>query len=171
MPPSTTVLLLGASGLLGRAVHKALQEDPDAVQVIGTGHARAATMGLEPLDVTDAAALRACLEKTHPSVVINCVAERRPDQVEKEETCAAQLNVGLAQALAAEAAARGFHLIHFSTDYVFDGSSPPYAPAAAPNPLNAYGRQKREAEEAIRKVGMYVYACLLFLGPYLFDTC
>lgn len=134
-------------------MHKALlQEDSASIRVIGTGHARAASTGLAPLDVTDAEALRACLDRTRPAVVVNCVAERRPDRVEREEGRARRLNVDLARALAEASATQGFHLVHVSTDYVFDGRSPPYAPDAAPHPLNAYGRHKLESEEAIRNV-------------------
>lgn len=108
---------------------------------------------MEPLDVTNAADVGARLQGMGPGdVVINCVAERRPDRVDKDEARARVLNVDLLTRLAEAAAAHGFHLIHVSTDYVFDGSSPPYAPDAAPNPLNAYGRQKLEAEEVLRKV-------------------
>lgn len=59
---SCCCLILGASGMLGRAVHQALQSE-QTLRVVGTGHARAAALGLEPLDVTDPAALRACLER------------------------------------------------------------------------------------------------------------
>lgn len=85
-------------------------------------------------------------------MVVNCVAERRPDRVEQDEPHARRLNVDLVARLAEEAAHMGFRLVHISTDYVFDGSSPPYGPDAAPRPLNAYGRHKLEAEEAIRQV-------------------
>ncbi len=152
------VLVLGASGMLGRAVFKALKQQQEqdaggACEVVGTGHARAAALGLEPLDVTDAAALRACLARVRPAVCVNCIAERRPDRVEQDEAQARRLNVELVERLAEQAAAgSGFHLVHISTDYVFDGSAPPYTPDAVPNPLNAYGRHKLAAEEALRKV-------------------
>jgi dTDP-4-dehydrorhamnose reductase len=152
-----TVLVLGASGMLGRAIHKALQgSSPDQFAVVGTGHTRAAALGLKPLDVTDAAALRACLAEARPALVISCVAERRPDRVELDEAHARRLNVELVERLAEDATQQGFHLVHISTDYVFDGTSPPYAPGATPNPLNAYGRHKLAAEEVLRKVGRVV---------------
>lgn len=161
-PP--VVLVLGASGMLGRAVHKVLQQESAGgitYRVVGTGHSRAADLGLESLDVTDAAALSSFLEGLAPAVVVNCVAERRPDRVERDEAHARRLNVELVERLAAFAATQGF-LVHISTDYVFDGTTPPYAPDDAPNPLNAYGRHKLEAEEAIRKVGGSCPICLLF---------
>ena len=156
-PSAPVVLVLGASGMLGRAVHKALMQQqgdhPPTYRIVGTGNARAAALGLEAVDVTDAGALSAYLARTRPALLVNCVAERRPDRVEQDEAHARRLNVGLVEALAEAAAQQGFHLIHISTDYVFDGTAPPYAPDAAPHPLNAYGRHKLEAEEAIRKVG------------------
>ena len=159
------VLVLGASGMLGRAVHKVLQQESAsgvAYRVVGTGHSRAADLGLRPLDVTDTAALSSFLEGLAPAVVVNCVAERRPDRVERDEAYARRLNVELVERLAAFTATQGCHLVNISTDYVFDGTAPPYAPDDAPNPLNAYGRHKLEAEEAIRKVGGSCLICLLF---------
>lgn len=172
--PPPAVLVLGASGMLGRAVFKALtQLGHDKCRVVGTGHSRAVELGLEAVDVTDAAALSACLSRHRPRVVINCVAERRPDRVEQDEAHARRLNVELVERLAAAAAAaageQGFHLVHISTDYVFDGSAPPYAVDAAPNPLNAYGRHKLEAEEAVRKVRasiMLRYDIVAFNQPF-----
>jgi S-adenosylmethionine synthetase len=83
-------------------------------------------------------------------VVINCVAERRPDVVDKSPDRAAELNVGVVGTLAAVAKDLGFWLVHISTDYVFDGTRPPYQPDDPPNPLNEYGRTKLAAEVLLR---------------------
>jgi len=146
-PP--VVLVLGASGLLGRAVqHTLLESLPHGVVVAGTGHSRA--RGLIPCDVTDETTLREFLAAQAPRVVVNCVAERRPDVVEKEDAKAHVLNVRLVEILAEESARLGFYLLHISTDYVFDGTKPPYKPGDDPHPLNAYGEQKLASEKVLR---------------------
>jgi len=149
--PLPVVLVLGASGMLGRAVHQALLVSlAGEASVVGTAHSRTQE-GLLPLDVTDEAGLREFLAAQAPRVVINCVAERRPDVVEKEPGKAELLNVRLVELLAEESARLGFYFIHISTDYVFDGTSPPYEPEDKPNPLNVYGGHKLAAEEVLRR--------------------
>ena len=149
-PPLPLVLVLGASGMLGRAVHKALLMSlAGQASVLGTAHSR--TQGLLPLDVTAEPSLREFLAAQAPQVVINCVAERRPDVVEKEPGKAQVLNVRLVEILAEESVRLGFYLVHISTDYVFDGTSPPYKPEDQPNPLNVYGEHKLAAEEVLRR--------------------
>jgi dTDP-4-dehydrorhamnose reductase len=137
--------------MLGRAVHKALLMSlATQASVIGTAHSRTQG-GLIPCDVTDEASLREFLAAQAPRVVINCVAERRPDVVEREPGRAQELNVRLVEILAEESARLGFYLVHISTDYVFDGTSPPYKPEDPPNPLNMYGEHKLAGEEVLRR--------------------
>ena len=71
--------------------------------------------------------------------------------MEKEPGKAELLNVRLVELLAEESARLGFNFIHISTDYVFDGTSPPYKPEDKPNPLNVYGEHKLAAEEVLRR--------------------
>ena len=92
------------------------------------------------------------LEKHQPHVIIHCAAERRPDVAEKNPTAAEVLNVKSVEVLARKARESGALFIYLSTDYVFDGTKPPYEVGDTPNPLNFYGRTKFQGEQAARKV-------------------
>ncbi len=149
-PRPTVVLVLGASGMLGRAVHKRLVASLPPGSVVGTCNSRQGP-DLVPCNVLDEAGLRAFLATHQPTVVINCVAERRPDAVEKEQEKGWRLNVRLVEVLAEASAQLPFYLLHISTDYVFPGDAPPYKPEDAPRPLNTYGEGKLASEEVLRK--------------------
>ncbi|KAH8113889.1 NAD-binding protein [Phellopilus nigrolimitatus] len=118
------VIVTGASGVLGTAAGH---------DVLGLAHSRPKE-ALVQLDLLD------------PPVVEKAFTEFRPDYV------AAKLNADLPARLAHLAAALKYKLVYISTDYVFDGSAPPYAPAAQPSPVNLYGRTKRDGELAVLAV-------------------
>ncbi|KAM4038367.1 methionine adenosyltransferase 2 subunit beta [Anomaloglossus baeobatrachus] len=84
-----------------------------------------------------------------PHVIVHCAAEKRLDIVENHPYSASLLNVGVSENLAKLAAGTGSFLIYISTDYVFDGTSPPYTEDSEPNPLNMYGRTKLEGERVV----------------------
>lgn len=163
--PDAPVVVLGASGLLGRAVRSDLEQSGHVV--LGVSCSRAGP-GLEQVDLTAGAAplpengavwafpeLEALLDRARPRAVFNCAAERRPDHVQADPSAAEALNVHLPHAVARWCAAQSqppLH-VHLSTDYVFDGTSPPYAPDAPTNPLNAYGQSKARAERAVLSAG------------------
>ncbi len=110
--------------------------------------------GAAELDLTDSAAVRQCIANVAPSVVVNAAAYTHVDKAENEPELARQIN-GVAPGILAEAAKEiGALLIHYSTDYVFDGTkSCPYEEHDAPNPLGVYGRSKLAGEEAIQRAG------------------
>lgn len=110
-----------------------------------------ATIGL---DVTDLAALRQVVRDVRPSIVINAAAYTAVDRAETEQDTASQVNGVVPGVLAEEARAIGAALVHFSTDYVFDGSGTrPWREDDLVGPLNMYGRTKLQGEEAIRASG------------------
>ncbi|XP_029073693.1 methionine adenosyltransferase 2 subunit beta isoform X3 [Monodon monoceros] len=86
---------------------------------------------------------------SQPHVIVHCAAERRADVVENQPDAASQLNVDASGNLAKEAAAVGAFLIYISSDYVFDGTNPPYREEDIPSPLNLYGKTKLEGERAV----------------------
>ncbi|CED83486.1 C-3 sterol dehydrogenase/3-beta-hydroxysteroid dehydrogenase and related dehydrogenases [Phaffia rhodozyma] len=141
------VLITGASGLLGRATLKVFQSAPD-VEVKGLGFTRS-TDQLLKLDLLDPEAVRALIDEFNPDVVVHSAAERRPDAAEENPAKARELNALVPAHLARLAGEKGFRLIYISTDYVFDGTSPPYKTSDAPNPLQFYGITKREGEVAV----------------------
>lgn len=81
-----------------------------------------------------------------PNVVVHAAAERRPDVVSKQPESAKALNITATASLAELCKEKGIFLLYISTDYVFDGKSPPYKPEAPTNPLNTYGESKRDGE-------------------------
>jgi len=121
--------------------------------LIGTARSRIKPP-LHALDLTDEAAVRKAFSEWSPDVVVHSAAERRPDVVDGDPSAAERLNVGATAFLAGLAARRGSRFIYISTDYVFDGTKPPYRTQAAPCPLNAYGRMKLAGESAVRDAYM-----------------
>ncbi|OFV88266.1 MAG: dTDP-4-dehydrorhamnose reductase, partial [Acidobacteria bacterium RIFCSPHIGHO2_12_FULL_67_30] len=104
------------------------------------------------LDITDAAAARAALERHRPDCLINTAAYNRVDDAEAEPAAAFAVNAAGVEHLARAAATAGAVLVHFSTDYVFDGAQrAPYVETDAPNPLSVYARSKRAGEEAVQR--------------------
>ncbi|KAJ3250545.1 Methionine adenosyltransferase 2 subunit beta [Chytriomyces hyalinus] len=140
-----TVVVLGASGLLGRAVYKAFSES-DAFNVIGTAFSRARG-SLVVLDVTSKSAVEAFLATHKPAAVISCAAERRPDVAEKDKDGAHLINVTSVGWLAKACKDNNAWFCYLSTDYVFDGTAPPYEVDSVPNPLNYYGQSKYLGEQ------------------------
>ncbi|KAI9438616.1 NAD-P-binding protein [Lactarius indigo] len=147
------VIVTGASGLLGTAVFDAFASARTAVlvgdtdhhdhTVIGIAHSRpGGGRNLHKLNLLDPDAVSTFFRDAKPNLVIHCAAERKPDVAEK-------LNVDVPAHLAVLAKELGFTLISISTDYVFDGTSPPYAPSAPTNPVNLYGITKRDGELAV----------------------
>lgn len=149
------VVVTGASGLLGRAVCAGLKADGHTV--LGTAHSRATPdSGLAKLDLTDFDGLEAYLRQQAPDAIVHTAAERRPDVVERSPEASHVLNVDVPSRIAAWCKAQaepGPLLINISTDYVFDGVSPPYSVDDPPNPLNAYGKSKWEGEKGVRDDG------------------
>lgn len=140
------VLVTGASGLLGRAVMKVLQESK--WHTTGLAYSRVGP-GLVQCDITDKDAVKRIIEKEQPSFIIHAAAERAPDAIEHKYEEACHLNVTASGHLASVAKSCGSKFIYISTDYIFDGSSPPYKTTDVPNPLNKYGQTKLEGEKAV----------------------
>jgi S-adenosylmethionine synthetase len=145
---TTDILVTGASGLLGRAVYRVCRQVP-GWQVDGVAYQRAEPHALHRLNLCDHQAVKEYLAARQPRILVHCAAERRPDQSERDPAATLRLNVEATARLAKWAAAAGAWLIYLSTDYVFDGVTPPYAPEAPTNPLNFYGRSKRDGELAV----------------------
>ncbi|XP_037762789.2 methionine adenosyltransferase 2 subunit beta [Chelonia mydas] len=144
--PNRRVLITGATGLLGRAVYKEFNENN--WHAVGCGYSRARPK-FERVNLLDSIGVHDIIQDFQPHVIVHCAAERRPDVVESQADVVSQLNVTASGNLAKEAAGVGAFLIYISTDYVFDGTNPPYKESDAPNPLNLYGKTKLEGEKAV----------------------
>lgn len=137
------ILLLGAHGQLGRSL---------APLLASFGELQALTRA--ELDLSDLAALRRVLQAERPQLVVNAAAYTAVEQAEREPERAFALNAEAPAVLAEEAAALGAWLLHYSTDYVFDGRlGRPYRETDACAPLNVYGHSKLSGEQAIAAVG------------------
>lgn len=141
------VAVIGASGLLGRALVDELAQQA-GWQVVATTFSRPGPNTVA-LDIRDAQAVEQFVEREAPDALVIAAAERRPDVCEHNPALARALNVDAVRTLATAAKRRGAWTLSISTDYVFDGSHPPYQHDSAPAPLNAYGRSKLEGERAL----------------------
>jgi dTDP-4-dehydrorhamnose reductase len=104
-------------------------------------------------DLSHPHAIPALIDSIHPDVIVNAAAYTAVDRAEQEESLATTINGTAVGVLAEEARKRGALLIHYSTDYVFDGAkSGPYTERDIASPLNAYGRSKLCGELAIQQV-------------------
>ncbi|MEK7707484.1 MAG: dTDP-4-dehydrorhamnose reductase [Verrucomicrobiota bacterium] len=140
---SPKILLIGKNGQVGWELRRTLAP-----------LARVLAVDYPDIDLTDAAAARRFVLDNKPNVIVNAAAYTAVDKAESD-TKTAQLINGVAPGVLAEAAKQvGALMIHYSTDYVFDGTKQtPYAETDPPNPLGAYGRTKLYGDEAVRAVG------------------
>ena len=137
------VLVTGAAGQVGAEVARELE-----------AMAQLSAHGRATLDLEDGAALAAAVRDARPEVIVNAAAYTAVDQAESDEARARAVNAVAPAILAEEARRCGALLVHFSTDYVFDGAKRgPYVEDDPPAPLNAYGRTKLEGERAIAASG------------------
>lgn len=140
-PP--TVLLLGSTGQVGSELLPLLRRRGPVV---------APTRA--ELDLMARDAVRDAVRATRPAAIVNAAAATDVDGAERDPATALALNAHLVRVLAEEAVRAGSLLVHYSTDYVFDGeASTPYRETDAPRPVNTYGATKLAGEEAIAAVG------------------
>jgi len=141
-------VLAGASGVLGSAVRNAFSKTLDRYDLLNLSYSRKGD-GLTSLDLTKKEEVEGLFTKFKPDWVIHCAAERRPDVAEKDPAGTKILNAQVPGYLAFLSRSLGFKLVYISTDYVFDGTSPPYKPLSPTNPLQLYGQSKRDGELAV----------------------
>jgi dTDP-4-dehydrorhamnose reductase len=143
------VLVTGASGLLGRAVMQAFE----GTEVQGLAFSRAdPAKNIIKCDLRNPEELRAKIIEYQPDVIIHSAAERRPDVCDANRDLTTYLNINVTEQIAAAAKEVGSWMLYISTDYVFDGTSPPYPPNGTINPLSFYGQTKRAGEERVWKI-------------------
>jgi dTDP-4-dehydrorhamnose reductase len=134
------VLVTGAAGMLARDLVPCLQK---------RGHETLAPPEND-LDITRIAAIRKWTGRFNPDVIINCAAYTKVDQAEREEQLASIINGFAVQNLCLACQEMDIPMVHFSTDYVFDGAkNAPYTIHDHPNPVNAYGRTKLLGENYV----------------------
>ena len=151
------VLVTGAGGLLGAAVVR--EFTAAGADVLPCDRAR--------LDVTSEAAVADVLGASRPDVVINCAAYNDVDGAEDDPATALNVNAFAVRALAREAARGGATLVHYSSDFVFDGdASRPYVEDDPPNPASVYAASKLLGDWfALAAPGAYVLRVESLFGP------
>ena len=149
------VLLLGANGQLGRTFldQGGLAARGDVFAASRDGLLTDGRRG-EIADLSNPGSLPALLDRVQPDVIVNAAAYTAVDRAEQEEPLATRVNGEAVGVLGQWAANHGALVIHYSTDYVFDGGqSQPYEVDARTAPLGAYGRSKLAGERALRDSG------------------
>jgi dTDP-4-dehydrorhamnose reductase len=144
MSDSRTILITGGAGMLAQALRAALKTAMPDAAVLAPARAE--------LDIADAGAVESFFRAHRPGVVFNCAAYTKVDLAEKEPLVADRTNGQAVGVLAKACRANGARLVHFSTDYVFDGSlRRPMRPDDPVGPVSAYGRSKLLGEQLLRE--------------------
>jgi dTDP-4-dehydrorhamnose reductase len=152
------ILIVGAAGQLGKELRRNFYDAGDVICRDRT-----------TMDLANADQVRDVLQNTAPDIILNAAAYTAVDRAESEPELALAINAQGPRVLAEEASRRNALLIHYSTDYVFDGSKQePWVETDRPNPLNAYGASKLAGEEAIVDVGgrYLIFRTSWIYGPH-----
>lgn len=138
------ILLTGRTGQVGYELERSLQGLGEIVAV-----------DRKQMDLSNLDQVREVIRQIKPSLIVNPAAYTAVDQAESEEAIAMRINAEAPGVMAEEAKRLGAAMIHYSTDYVFDGSQRvPYVETDATSPINAYGRSKLSGEQAIQATGV-----------------
>ena len=137
------ILLFGKNGQVGWELNRSLLPQGELV-----------ALGRDEADFSKPESIRKVVQELKPDIIINAVAYTAVDRAEEEEQLAHSINADTPGVLAETARKMGALLVHYSTDYVFDGSKvEPYVETDEPCPVNAYGRTKLAGELAIQASG------------------
>lgn len=138
------ILLTGIHGQLGYELQRSLQ-----------GLGELVALDRQALDLSDLSQVKEVVQTVKPGLIVNPAAYTAVDKAESESELAYTINAHAVEVMAQEAKKLGAAILHYSTDYVYDGSkSKPYVETDATNPLGVYGASKLAGEEAIRAAGV-----------------
>jgi len=138
------ILLTGKNGQVGRELSASLQSLGDV-----------AAFDRQQLDLTKPDQIREAIRSIHPDLIVNAAAYTAVDQAESDKTVARAVNTDAPRIMAEEAGKIGAALVHYSTDYIFDGlKTSPYVETDPANPINVYGRTKLQGEHAVQQSGV-----------------
>ena len=149
------ILVTGSNGLLGQKLTDLAGAD-DGIALVATSrganrHPVRHGYTYFNLDILDGDRLRTVISEQRPDVIINTAAMTNVDACEDDPEGCRKLNIDAVGNLVALCEALDIHLIHLSTDFIFDGKAGPYAEDCRPNPLSLYGQSKLNAEEIIQR--------------------
>jgi dTDP-4-dehydrorhamnose reductase len=146
------ILITGSNGLLGQKLIKLLCDKGVNVIATSRGANRLPNDGqyqYESLDIVNQQQVLDVVSKYKPDVIINTAAMTNVDQCESEKEACWDLNVNAVKYLTEACEITGTHLLHVSTDFIFDGSHGPLTEEEAPNPISYYGESKLAAEKLV----------------------
>jgi dTDP-4-dehydrorhamnose reductase len=151
-------LVVGAAGQLGRELTDRLAADAEVMAITR-----------KDVDLRDIARLRSLVRAMAPAAILNAAAYNNVDLAEVEADTAFAVNAEVPRVLAEETSRLGALLVHYSTDYVFDGTArTPYRETSTPAPLNVYGESKLAGERAVAAVGglHLIFRVAWLYGPH-----
>jgi dTDP-4-dehydrorhamnose reductase len=148
------ILVTGSNGLLGQKLTDISILDPDialiATSIGANRHPIKTGYIYEEFDIRDAKVLAELIAKHRPDAIINTAAMTNVDTCEVERELCRELNVDAVENLISACEEHNIHLVHVSTDFIFDGEGGPYSEEAEPNPLSYYGLTKLQAEDLLK---------------------
>jgi dTDP-4-dehydrorhamnose reductase len=154
------ILITGANGLVGQKILEQLLDRQDfEVWATGLGAARLPSLWDSKytwisMDMRDATQVQTVMDHVIPDFVFHTAAMTLPDQCELNQQACWEVNVEAVKHLLEACRKTDCHLIHLSTDFIFDGEDGPYTEDAIPNPVNFYGKSKAAAEDLIKVSGV-----------------
>ncbi|TDQ23949.1 SDR family oxidoreductase [Tenacibaculum caenipelagi] len=164
------VVVTGSNGLLGQTLVNLLLEEKSKYQVLGfsRGKNRSGRNDFEyvSIDITDELLLREKLSEHNPDVIVNTAAMTNVDACEADKEICNKLNIDVVQYLKDYSEENKTHLIHISTDFIFDGKKGLYKETDTPNPLSHYGWSKLKSEEILTEstINYAIFRTILVYG-------
>jgi dTDP-4-dehydrorhamnose reductase len=151
------ILITGANGLLGQAVIHIFTRESD-FELIQSSVEDKAFVGFgseyHKIDITNKEEIKKAVKEFNPKIILNCAAFTDVDKCETERELCWKLNVDAVKNLIIASRINDAKIIHYSTDYVFDGKYGPYNEESIPNPISFYGRSKLASENALTTSGV-----------------
>jgi dTDP-4-dehydrorhamnose reductase len=151
------ILVVGATGMLGQCVIDFYLKKGNYELLSLSVEDKPVNNKVEYLqcDISNRIKIKKYIQSFYPDFIVNAAAYTNVDKSESERELAWKINVKGTEYISEAARAIDAHIIHFSTDYIFDGKSGPYSENAVPNPLGYYGRTKLASENALKISGAF----------------
>lgn len=145
------VVITGSNGLLGQTLVNRMSSDFDVIALSRGANRNLTKKGYRYIDIDllDFSRLQELLAEIHPDFIVNSAAMTNVDQCEGQRETCDLINVELVRQLTDYCSTTTTHLIHISTDFIFDGENGPYKENDIPNPINYYGLSKLKSEEIL----------------------
>jgi dTDP-4-dehydrorhamnose reductase len=148
------ILVTGSNGLLGQKLTELIEKDPSVYLIATAGKPSVLPIAkgeFQILDITDSESVNRVVGEAKPDVVINTAAMTQVDHCETQRDACWKANVSAIENLVRTSKKYNVHLIHLSTDFIFDGTKELLDETAQPNPVNYYGQSKLAGEAVILK--------------------